>query len=114
MAVGSKPVEVTDASFAQEIDAFPGVALVDFWAAWCSPCRMQGPIIDKLSVEMSGPDLKVAKLNVDENPETAQRFGIMSIPTLVVFKNGKPIDRLVGVTPLAVRKARSERAQASS
>lgn len=112
MATGYKPVEVTDASFEQEIGAFPGIAIVDFWAAWCGPCRMQGPIIDQLSADLVDSGVKVAKLNVDENPDAAQRFGVMSIPTLIIFKGGKAVDKLVGVTPLASLKARIQRAQA--
>ncbi|OPZ64212.1 MAG: Thioredoxin [Firmicutes bacterium ADurb.Bin506] len=112
MATGYKPVEVTDANFAQEVGAFEGVSIVDFWAAWCGPCRMQGPIIDQLAADLADSGVKVAKLNVDENPDSAQKFGVMSIPTLIIFKAGKAVDKLVGVTPLAALKARIQRAQA--
>ena len=82
------------------------MSIVDFWAAWCGPCRMQGPIIDNLASEYADGVVKVAKLNVDENPYSASQFEVMSIPTLIIFKNGKPIDKLVGVTPLPVLKQR--------
>ncbi len=74
--------------------------LIDFWATWCGPCRMQGPIIDELANEM-GDTAVVAKLNVDDNPDLASQFSVMSIPTLVVVKNGKVVARKVGVTPKA-------------
>ncbi len=74
--------------------------LIDFWAKWCGPCRMQGPIIDELASEM-GDAAVVAKLNVDDNPDLASQFSVMSIPTLVVVKNGKVVARKVGVTPMA-------------
>lgn len=103
-----KPVEITDANFNAEIGDFPGVAVVDFWAAWCGPCRMQGPIVDKLAEEYRDGVVKVAKLNVDDNPQAAAKFGIQSIPTLIIFKDGKPVDKAVGVTPLAALKRRVE------
>ncbi len=106
MAVSSKPVVVTDATFESEIGKHAGVSIVDFWAAWCGPCRMQGPIIDRLAGEYADGAVKVAKLNVDENPYSASQFEVMSIPTLIIFKDGKPIDKLVGVTPLPVLKQR--------
>lgn len=109
MAIGGKPIEVTDATFQSEIGTHKGVSIVDFWAAWCGPCRMQGPHIDRLAAENSGSTLKVAKLNVDDNPSTAAKFGIMSIPTLIIFKDGKPVDKLVGVTTAEALKSRIER-----
>jgi thioredoxin 1 len=72
--------------------------LIDFWAPWCGPCRMQGPIVEQVSEEM-GDDAVVAKLNVDENPEIASQFSVMSIPTLVIIKSGKVVEQKVGVTP---------------
>ena len=92
------PIEVTDASFAAEVERSPAPVLLDLWADWCGPCHMLAPTIDQLSSEMAGR-VKVAKLNIDENPGTANRFGVQSIPTLLVLKGGKEVDRLVGVQP---------------
>ncbi|MEA4883507.1 MAG: thioredoxin [Clostridia bacterium] len=111
MINATKPVEITDASFEKEIGAHTGVSIVDFWAAWCGPCRMQGPIVEQLAGEYADGAVRVAKLNVDENPAVAERFGIMSIPTMIIFKGGKPIDKVVGVTPLAALRQRVERAK---
>ena len=72
--------------------------LVDFWAEWCGPCKMIGPIIDQLAVELQGK-IKIAKVNVDESPELAGKFNVMSIPTLLIFKNGQPVDQIVGAMP---------------
>lgn len=78
--------------------------LIDFWAIWCGPCRMQGPIIEELANEVGGSAV-VAKLNVDENPDIASQFSVMSIPTLIVVKNGRVVSRKVGVTPKAALKS---------
>jgi thioredoxin 1 len=86
---------VTDQSFDREVLAGQQPVLVDLWAAWCGPCRMIAPLVHELAAEYAGR-AKVAKLNVDENPETAARFGIASIPTLLIFKNGQLVDRIVG------------------
>ena len=96
--VQSAPVTVTDASFAAEVERSPLPVLVDAWAAWCGPCRMIAPVIDELAGELAGR-VKVAKLNVDENPATASRFGLRSIPTLLVIKGGREVDRVIGVQP---------------
>jgi thioredoxin 1 len=96
----SKPIEVTDATFEAEVLKADLPVLVDFWAAWCGPCKMIAPIVEELAKDYVGK-LKVCKLNVDENNQTAAQFGIMSIPTLMLFKGGKPVERLIGYMPKA-------------
>ncbi|HKP45862.1 MAG TPA: thioredoxin [Pyrinomonadaceae bacterium] len=95
---GNAPVIVTDASFSQQILGSSGVVLLDCWAPWCGPCRMIGPIMEQLATEADGRYL-IAKLNVDDNPRTAAQFQIQSIPTMLLFKDGKLIDRLIGAQP---------------
>jgi thioredoxin 1 len=92
------PVHLTDATFEQAINSDLPV-LVDFWAEWCGPCRMIAPSLEQLAQEFAGRAV-VAKLNIDQNPRTPQRFGIMSIPTLYIFKNGHVVDQIVGAQPL--------------
>lgn len=87
---------ITDANF--ETETKEGVALVDFWATWCGPCRMQSPIIDELDEEM-GDKVTFTKMDVDANPNTPQQFGIMGIPTLLIKKDGEVVEKLVGYTP---------------
>lgn len=94
----NQPVIVTDATFASLVEQSPLPVLLDMWAEWCGPCRMVAPVIDELAGTMAG-QVRVAKLNVDENPATASRFGVQSIPTLLVFKEGREVDRIVGVQP---------------
>jgi thioredoxin 1 len=87
-------VNVSDQTFGTEVES-SGTVLVDFWAPWCGPCKMIAPVLEELDKEL-GDNLKIAKLNVDDNPESASRFGVMSIPTLIVFKDGQPVDKVVG------------------
>lgn len=86
---------ITDATFEEETKE--GLVLIDFWATWCGPCRMQAPILEQLSEELDESELKICKMDVDENPATAQAFGIMSIPTLLFKKDGKEVKRIIGV-----------------
>jgi thioredoxin 1 len=88
---------ITNANFAAEVLQSDKPVLVDFWASWCGPCRMIGPVVEEISQE--NPNVKVGKVNVDEQPELAARFGVMSIPTLIVFKNGQKAASAVGVRP---------------
>ena len=88
----------TDQNFKPEILDSDKVALVDFWAAWCGPCQMLGPVIEELAGEFEGKAV-IAKLNVDENPNTAAQYGIRSIPTMLIFKNGEIVDQMVGAMP---------------
>ena len=93
------PAVLTDSSFQQEVlNASGPPTLVDFWAPWCSPCRIVGPIVDQIAAESNGR-YRVAKVNVDDNPQTASRYQIGSIPTLLIFKNGAVVDRIVGAQP---------------
>lgn len=104
MAVVNKMAKVfTDQNFEQEVLNSQKPVLVDFWAPWCGPCQMMGPIIEELAEELEG-QVVVGKLNVDENPQMAQKYGIMGIPTLLVFKNGQVVEQFVGVQPKEVLK----------
>ncbi len=90
-------VILNDAVFNKEVIESTVPVLVDFWAPWCGPCRMQGPIVEELDKEIDSTKAKVSKLNVDENPVSASQYNVMSIPTLLVFKNGQVVERFVGV-----------------
>jgi thioredoxin 2 len=109
----TKPLTVTDSSFQNDIlQASSTPTLVDCWAPWCGPCRVVGPIMDQLAAESDGR-YRIAKLNVDENPLTAKRYQIGSIPTMLIFKNGALIDRLVGAQPKQAIAERLNRAMTS-
>src|SRR5438132_791092 len=86
---------LTDATFDEEIGAASEAVIVDFWAEWCGPCKMISPILEEIASEHVGK-VRVAKLNVDDNPDAARRFDVMSIPTLIVFRDGQPVKRMVG------------------
>jgi thioredoxin 2 len=98
LPVGNGPVTVTDATFPAEVESSSLPVLVDMWAPWCGPCRLISPIVEQVASEMAGK-VRVAKMNVDENPQTAARFKIQSIPSLLVLRNGKEVDRIIGVQP---------------
>src|SRR5499433_3337154 len=107
----NKPVTVTDATFSAEVERSPLPVLLDLWAPWCGPCRMVAPVVEELAYEMAGR-VRVAKLNVDENPATATRFRVQSIPTLLLLKGGRELDRIVGVQSKAAILQRLERVAA--
>jgi len=96
--MGENSKQISDASFDADVVRQAGLVLVDFWAEWCGPCRALGPILEDIAGEMKGK-VVVAKMNVDQNPNTAGAFGVRSIPTLVLFKDGKPIETKVGALP---------------
>ncbi len=103
-ATSGKPVELTDANFREVVKGNP-VVVVDFWAPWCGPCRVVSPVLEQLASEMAG-QATFGKLNVDDNPMTSQQFGIQGIPTIMVFKDGEPVDGLVGAAPKQMIEAR--------
>jgi thioredoxin 2 len=109
--VDHKPVTVTDATFSAEVERSPLPVVLDMWAPWCGPCRMITPMIEELATEMAGR-LRFAKLNVDENPATAARFNVRSIPTILVFKGGREVDRIVGIQPKSAMTRRLEKVTA--
>ena len=94
-------VKVTDTSLTTEVEK--GFTLVDFWAPWCGPCKMLGPVLEELEEEFA-PAIKIAKLNIDENDVVASQLGIMSIPTMVLYQDGHPIEKIVGYQPKEVLK----------
>ncbi len=102
----SKPVEITDSNFEKIINSDKPV-LVDFWAEWCGPCKMIGPLVEELASEFEGKAI-IGKVDVDTNPEVSAKFGIRSIPTLLVFKNGEIVDKQVGAVPKSVLSEKIE------
>jgi thioredoxin 1 len=103
-----KYVEATDANFETEVLGSDVPVLVDFWAVWCAPCRIIAPIVEELAEENEGK-LKVAKVDVDNNPQTAIKYSIRSIPTLLVFKGGEVVDQMVGAVPKSMLESRLEK-----
>ena len=101
----SNAMTVTDSDFETQVEKHDGVAVVDFWATWCAPCRMIAPILDQLATEYAGK-VKVTKLDVDSNVKTASRFNVRSIPTILIFKNGKLVDQVVGAVPKATLESK--------
>jgi thioredoxin 1 len=102
----SKPVNVTDATYKTEVlDESEKTVIVDFWAPWCGPCRIVGPILEEIASEESD-NIKVAKVNVDENQQYAGQLGVFNIPTMVVYKNGEPVDKIIGAMPKTAIMAR--------
>jgi thioredoxin 1 len=99
----SKPVEIKETKFDEAVIKSKMPVLVDFWAPWCGPCRMVAPVVDELATEYDGK-VSFVKLNVDDNPQVAGQYGVMSIPTLILFKDGKPASTIVGFRPKAELK----------
>jgi thioredoxin 1 len=104
---------VTDATFENEVEKHSGLAVVDFWATWCGPCRMIAPILDQLSVEYEGR-VKITKLDVDQNIRTSSRFNVRSIPLLLFFKDGKVVDQIVGAVPKAAIESKFQQHAAAT
>ena len=94
----SKPLELTDSNFLDEVENAESPVLVDFWAEWCGPCRMVGPIVEELADEYDGK-AKIGKVDVDSNPEVSVKYGIRSIPALLIFKDGEVVDQIIGAVP---------------
>ncbi len=108
--MGANVHEFTDANFASEVVQAQGPVLVDFWAPWCGPCRQIAPMIDQLATENAG-SVKVGKVNIDENPQAAQEYGVSAIPTLLLFRGGQVVERFVGAQPKVRLQSAIEAAQ---
>ena len=105
------PIDITDATFEDEVVKSDRPVLVDFWADWCAPCKIIAPLVDELAEEFEGK-VKFTKLDVDSNPKTATSYGIRGIPTLLIFNGGQPVDQVVGAVSKSVLKQRLEQAVA--
>ncbi len=103
----SKTIELSDSNFESEVLQSDTPVLVDFWAEWCGPCKMIGPVVDELAGEFDGK-AKIGKVNVDENPEVSVKYGIRSIPALLIFKNGEVVDQIIGAVPKNTLKKQLE------
>ena len=101
-------MELNIRNFENEVLNFDGVALVDFFAVWCGPCKMQGPIVDELEKEFAGQPVKIGKIDVDESNDLAQKYQVMSVPTLILFKNGEPVETMVGLKSKEALKKKIE------
>ncbi len=99
MAENGKVFQVTDGDFSEQIEDQSGLSLVDFWAEWCGPCKIVAPIVEQLAGEYEEQGVRVGKLDVDDNPETASRFGVRSIPSILFFKDGEHVDTVIGAVP---------------
>jgi thioredoxin 1 len=99
MAMSDAVLEVNDSNFAEQVEGSEGLAMVDFWATWCGPCRLVAPIVEELAHAYREKGLRVGKMDVDANPSTSSRYGIRSIPTILFFKGGELVDQVIGYVP---------------